>query len=168
VADLRAQVAAQPPVQAAAAPRGVIGDDAAARLRAALRGQRGARVEGDRVILGAEVLFQVGQFELQQAGRDALARVAEAIVAVAPQVQAGAPWLVQVEGHTDRQPSRQRTNMELSQLRAMSVARFLAERGVPWERLSVAGFGEHHPIDRGDNDAAHARNRRIELRFATR
>lgn len=160
----RAQEAPQPAV----VPSAGIGADAMARLGAALAGQRGVRVEGSRVILGAEVLFPVGQFELQPAGREALVPVADAIRAAAPQIPAGVAWIVQVEGHTDRQPSRQRTNMELSQLRAMSVARFLAERGVPWERLSPAGFGEFHPIDQGDSDQAHARNRRIELRFTTR
>jgi len=44
----------------------------------------------------------------------------------------------------------------------------LIDQGVPADRLAAAGFAEYQPVDSGTDDAALARNRRIELKFDQR
>ncbi|HEX8223835.1 MAG TPA: OmpA family protein [Allosphingosinicella sp.] len=63
---------------------------------------------------------------------------------------------VLIEGHTDRQGSRE-FNIDLSLRRAQAVADFLQSRGVPAERLRVKGYGFDKPVS-----ASAARNRRVE------
>ena len=76
--------------------------------------------------------------------------------------------LLQVEGHTDKQPistAQFPSNWELSSARATSVVKFLASQGIPANRLATAGYGEFQPVDPGDNQDAFRRNRRIELKL---
>jgi OmpA-OmpF porin, OOP family len=70
-----------------------------------------------------------------------------------------------VEGHTDnRGPDP--LNEKLSDDRAHSVMRYLAEHGVAADRLTAKGFGPHRPID--DNGTAEGRqkNRRVDFRVS--
>jgi chemotaxis protein MotB len=141
------------------------------RLRAVFEGRSGIRVEGDRFILESEVLFSVGSADLGVGGFEQLDRIAETMRDLMGQIPPEVPWVLQVEGHTDRRPVVGRffrSNWELSTARAISVMRYLVDRGVPPDRIAVAGYGEFRPIDRGDTEAAFARNRRIELRFTSR
>lgn len=66
---------------------------------------------------------------------------------------------VLIEGHTDRQGSRE-LNLELSQRRAQAVADFLKAQGVPADRLQVKGFGFDRPLP--GRSAASSDNRRVE------
>ena len=78
-----------------------------------------------------------------------------------------APWILQVEGHSDRAPVGGRVfknNRALSTARAVSVLDALAEGGVPMSRLAAVGYGATRPIDPADSPEAYQRNRRIELR----
>ena len=63
---------------------------------------------------------------------------------------------------------RFRNNWELSAGRAISVVRFLIDKGIPADRLVAAGFGEYQPIEEGESEEAYARNRRIELKLTER
>jgi chemotaxis protein MotB len=48
--------------------------------------------------------------------------------------------------------------------RAVSVLKLLRDTpGVDAARLSAAGYGDQHPIDSGDTEAAYAKNRRVEI-----
>lgn len=69
---------------------------------------------------------------------------------------------VSVEGHTDAIGSEE-YNMALSVRRAESVYRYLVNRGVDPERLTVEGFGKTRPIADNDTEAGRAQNRRVEL-----
>ena len=78
---------------------------------------------------------------------------------------------MRVDGHTDLHPiatPQFPSNWELSAGRAISVVRYLMDKGVPANRLVAAGFGEFQPIDAGTTDAALAKNRRIELKLTER
>jgi len=78
---------------------------------------------------------------------------------------------LRVDGHTDQLPIhtlRFPSNWELSTARAVSVVRYLAEQGIPSKRMTAAGFGEFHPVDPGQSEAAYQRNRRIELKLTRR
>lgn len=71
---------------------------------------------------------------------------------------------ISVEGHADKRGDDS-YNMTLSRQRAENVGVVLARQNVMPERLSVTGYGETRPVDYGDNDAAYARNRRVEIRI---
>ncbi|MCB9654395.1 MAG: OmpA family protein [Deltaproteobacteria bacterium] len=69
---------------------------------------------------------------------------------------------VRVEGHTDERGSDD-YNLLLSQRRAESVMRYLVQRGVNPKRLEAVGYGEQRPIAQGHDEAAWAKNRRVEF-----
>jgi outer membrane protein OmpA-like peptidoglycan-associated protein len=71
---------------------------------------------------------------------------------------------ISIEGHTDSKGSNE-ANRKLSQRRADSVLRFLAERGVPSARLSAIGQGEEQPIENNTTEAGRAENRRVEFKL---
>jgi len=70
--------------------------------------------------------------------------------------------LVEVAGHTDSTGSDQ-YNQELSERRAVSVARYLTSRDVTNERLMIIGGGEKYPVASNDTPAGRQLNRRVEL-----
>src|SRR3546814_13966168 len=77
-------------------------------------------------------------------------------------------WVLRVDGHTDRVPvnwsSPFASNWELSQARALAVVLQLIDLGIPPQRLMAAGFGEHQPIEAGDDETSYRRNRRLEFK----
>jgi chemotaxis protein MotB len=80
-------------------------------------------------------------------------------------------WIIRVDGHTDNVPisGRFADNWALSQARALSVVRFMQDQlGFPPERMAATGFGEYRPVAAGDDEAARAQNRRIELKLTER
>lgn len=91
---------------------------------------------------------------------------AESVLAGLAPVLARAPSRLRVEGHTDDLPIRSAlfpSNWELSTARAISVIRYLEEHGIERERLSVAGYGEFHPLAPNDSAERRALNRRVEI-----
>lgn len=138
------------------------------RMREVLAGRSDIRIVGDRFLFQSEVLFDTGSAELGPEGRAELERLAQAIREVMPEIPDGIDWVLRVDGHTDVTGSVD-FNWELSQRRALSVVRYLAEeQGLPWERLAAAGFGQFQPLDTGSGSDALARNRRIEVKFTER
>jgi len=71
---------------------------------------------------------------------------------------------VAVNGFTDSTGSFEH-NQKLSENRAQSVARFLANQGVFSSRLLSRGYGPRHPIASNDTVAGRAQNRRVELQL---
>lgn len=69
---------------------------------------------------------------------------------------------IHVIGHTDSTGSGS-YNQQLSEKRAISVARYLSKSGVQRTRLRSAGRGENQPV--ADNGSTHGRsqNRRVEI-----
>jgi len=138
------------------------------RVREALGDRQDVKIVGDRFVFQSELLFPTGQAALQPEGRDRLATLAKSLREVAARMPDGLNWVLRVDGHTDTRPINTPqfpSNWELSTARAISVARFLMDQGIPPDRLAVAGFGEFHPLDPGNNEEAHAKNRRIELKL---
>lgn len=142
------------------------------RLREILSQRSDVRVVGDRFVFQSEVLFPVGSEDINPAGQSELDRIADAVLEIAGQIPEEIDWVLRVEGHTDVRPvsaaSRFESNWELSAARAISVCQYLADRGVPERRLLAAGFGEFRPLDDGNDEAAFARNRRIEFKLTER
>lgn len=69
-----------------------------------------------------------------------------------------------LEGHTDRHGDPDR-NQTLSVERATWARTRLVELGVSASRIAVVGLGSERPLDKGDDDAAIANNRRVEVRW---
>ena len=142
------------------------------RLREILSDREGIRVVGDRFVFQSEVLFPSGSEVINDAGREEMAKLAEAILELQREIPPEINWVLRVDGHTDNIPlsgtGRYRDNWELSSARATSVVKFLIENGVPPERLVAAGFGEFQPLDPADTQEARDRNRRIELKLTER
>ncbi|MBL7009226.1 MAG: OmpA family protein [Planctomycetes bacterium] len=78
-----------------------------------------------------------------------------------------------VEGHTDNQQVKvqakqfPRGNLQLSASRAIEVAAVLIEKGLPAERVAVAGYGEWRPVSENSTAEGRARNRRVEIAVIT-
>lgn len=68
------------------------------------------------------------------------------------------------EGHTDSVGS-DAYNMRLSNRRADSVKRYLADHGVAASRISTEGFGESKPVATNATADGRQQNRRVELRL---
>jgi chemotaxis protein MotB len=142
------------------------------RLREILGDRPDIRVVGDRFVFQSEVLFPVGSDEISPAGTDELTKVADAVAQLAAEIPSDIGWVLQVNGHTDKQPisggGRFRSNWDLSAARAISVVQFLASKGIAPEHLVAAGYGEFQPLEDGDTPEAYAKNRRIELKVTER
>lgn len=142
------------------------------RLREILSQRSDIRVVGDRFVFQSEVLFSSGSDEINPEGRGELDKLAEAILELSLQIPSEINWVLRVDGHTDTRPlsgtGRFRNNWELSAARAISVVRYLIDKGVDPKHLVAAGFGEFQPLEEGDSPEALARNRRIELKLTER
>ncbi|MCA8949201.1 MAG: OmpA family protein [Planctomycetes bacterium] len=113
--------------------------------------------EGYAFRVAGEVLFSPGRNDLSDTGHRALDDLANALRG----------RRVRVEGHTDDTPiqhSSWGTNLRLSVERAMAVADYLTKSaGLDASKVGVAGYGEFRPAVAGNDEAARAKNRRVEI-----
>jgi|LakMenEpi03Aug12_release.lakeMendotaPanAssembly.Ray.scaffolds.fasta_scaffold338601_2 flagellar motor protein MotB len=146
---------------ALAADRQKIADLLARYRQAAPTTQNGVELiqtpEGVAFRVAGNVLFAPGQNTLSESGKRTLTDIATQL----------ADRRVRVEGHTDDQPierSAWGTNLRLSVERSMVVADYLtAAAGLRKSNVSVAGYSEYRPAVEGRDDAARAKNRRVEI-----
>ena len=82
---------------------------------------------------------------------------------VASQLQAESVRL-RIEGHTDNRGSTE-YNLALGERRAAAVRKYLGTLGVAPDRLSILTYGEERPAEPGNDETAHAKNRRSELKI---
>ncbi|WP_341705412.1 peptidoglycan -binding protein [Ferrovibrio sp.] len=141
------------------------------RLRQIIGNRRDVQIVGDRFVFQSEVLFDSGSAELKPQGREQLGRLARTLSELMAKIPTDLPWVLRVDGHTDRVPintAQFPSNWELSTARAISVVKYLTSQGIPADRLAATGFGEFQPIDSGNDEIALRRNRRIELKLTER
>lgn len=101
------------------------------------------------------ILFSRASAVLDRRSLPTLRRLAQAAEAC-PDVT------IEIEGHTDSEGVDER-NQPLSERRAQAVADYLAERGVPAQRMKAVGYGASQPVVPNDTPENMARNRRIEF-----
>ena len=65
-----------------------------------------------------------------------------------------------IEGHCDDRGT-DAYNMALGERRAQAVKDFLVDLGISAPRLETISYGEERPVDRGQNEEAWAKNRRV-------
>ena len=142
------------------------------RLRQILSNRSDVRVVGDRFVFQSEVFFDVGSAAVSNAGKTELDKLASALIELDGEIPPDIPWILRVDGHTDKKPvsgaGQFKSNWELSAARAISVVQYLVSKGVQPTRLMAAGFGEFQPIELGESEDALKRNRRIELKLTDR
>jgi chemotaxis protein MotB len=141
------------------------------RLRDALGDRPDIRIVGDRFVFQSEVLFPQASAQLSDTAKQRLSVVASALKDIATKIPNDIPWVLAVNGYTDKRPINTPqfpSNWELSAARAITVINFLISQGVPADRLAAAGYAEHDPIDSGDSEEAYAKDRRIELKLTER
>ena len=141
------------------------------RLREILGDSPYVRVEGDRFVLQAELLFESGSADLGEEGKQHLIQIAVILQQLSKRFPDDLNWILRIDGHTDRVPIHTQlfpSNWELSTARAVSVVRFLANNGIPEDRMAATGFSKFHPIDPAETLEAYRKNRRIEMKLTAR
>jgi peptidoglycan-associated lipoprotein len=73
---------------------------------------------------------------------------------------------VRLEGHTDERGSRE-YNIGLGERRAQAVRRALLLQGAADAQISTVSYGEERPAVPGHDEAAWAKNRRVEIVYLT-
>ena len=103
------------------------------------------------------VYFDYDSFALKPEARAVLERNAA-------HLQANKQFKVQLEGHTDDRGGRE-YNLALGQKRAETVRRALTLLGVSDAQVEAVSFGKEKPAAAGADDAAYAKNRRVEIKY---
>lgn len=112
------------------------------------------------VTLPNAILFDSGKATLKRATSTEL----DHIYSVLRDKYAGKQ--IDVVGHTDTDPikkSKWKDNWELSAQRALSVLRYLVQKGISQDKIKASGRGESQPIASNSTSSGKARNRRVEI-----
>ncbi|MFH0895910.1 MAG: OmpA family protein [Bacteroidota bacterium] len=112
------------------------------------------------VSMDEKLLFASASTVVGTKGIEALKSLAQVLVSN-PDIS------VLIEGHTDNIPYKGtggvKDNWDLSVIRATSIVKILASKGVSPKRMTAAGRGEFYPIDDNSIKEGRARNRRTEI-----
>jgi peptidoglycan-associated lipoprotein len=103
------------------------------------------------------VYFDYDSYTLKPEARAVLERNAA-------HLQANKQFKVQLKGHTDERGGRE-YNLALGQKRAETVRRALTLLGVSDAQLEAVSFGKEKPAANGSDEAAFAKNRRVEIKY---
>ena len=101
------------------------------------------------------VYFSYDQWSIREDQKKALQNNAEWLKAN-PQMR------VRLEGNCDQRGTAE-YNLALGQKRADAVKTFLEGLGISRNRLETISYGFERPVDRGQNEAAWAKNRRVDF-----
>jgi peptidoglycan-associated lipoprotein len=101
------------------------------------------------------IYFDFDSSEIKGAGTDVVAAHAK-FLASNPSTR------VRLEGHTDERGSRE-YNIGLGERRAQAVRRALLLQGASDPQISTVSYGEERPAVAGHDEAAWAKNRRVEI-----
>ncbi|MCK6521795.1 OmpA family protein [Myxococcota bacterium] len=114
------------------------------------------KVQAANIDLGGSVFFETNKDVIKPESYKLLDDVAS-IMKEHPELK-----LVRIEGHTDSRGD-DAFNMDLSQRRTEAVRNYLINKGVEANRLEAKGYGETKPLVQGNNEAAWAKNRRVDF-----
>jgi len=89
---------------------------------------------------------------------------AEIVTFTARALTANSHMKLKLEGNTDNRGTRE-YNIGLGERRAQAVRRALLLQGVAESQVSTVSFGAERPAVEGDDEAAWAKNRRVEVAF---
>jgi len=112
------------------------------------------------VTLPNSILFDSGRANLKSSTSKELDHIYSVIKAKYPGRE------IEVAGHTDTDPitkSKWADNWELSAERALSVTRYLIQKGIAENRIKAVGYGAARPIASNSTASGKAKNRRVEI-----
>jgi len=110
-------------------------------------------------VLGERITFREGEATLLEAYYSISQKIAEFITS-----KKG--YQVVISGHTDNTPINTEkfpSNLELSAVRAINVAKSLINNGVSPERVSIQGFSQYQPLLDNSLPENRQANRRVEI-----
>lgn len=110
----------------------------------------------EKIEIKDSIYFETAKAVIKPESFDLLDEVAEVLAAHAEITR------IRIEGHTDSRGGES-YNLDLSRSRAAAVKAYLIDKGIAPERLDSAGFGEGKPLVEGENEAAWAKNRRVDF-----
>lgn len=118
-----------------------------------------AATEAEAEVEEVAQMLTVYYFEYDQSSIDADTSDALDVVATALK---NTTATVRLEGHADERGTRE-YNMALGERRANAIKRYLTAQGVAASQIEVISYGEEKPVMQGSDEAAMAKNRRVEL-----
>jgi peptidoglycan-associated lipoprotein len=101
------------------------------------------------------IYFEFDQWSIQQDQKEIMVKNSQWLMAN-PNVQ------VRLEGHCDERGTAE-YNLALGQKRAEAAKVFLEALGISSQRMIPISYGEERPLDPGHNEAAWAKNRRVDI-----
>jgi OOP family OmpA-OmpF porin len=105
----------------------------------------------------ARVFFDWNKSEISRDGEQALASVVAGFAA--------SPGTIMVSGYSDRSGPAA-ANRAASLRRAMIVADYLVQRGIPKSRMRIVGHGEGHALVPTEDGVREVQNRRVDVRLS--
>ena len=119
--------------------------------------EEGAEAPGpmEGLLAKRTIYFDFDSSEIKGEGTDIVA-------AHAKYLSKNGPMKVRLEGHTDERGSRE-YNIGLGERRAQAVRRALLLQGAAEGQISTVSYGEERPAAAGSDEAAWAKNRRVEI-----
>ncbi|HPN80425.1 OmpA family protein, partial [Dokdonella sp.] len=73
---------------------------------------------------------------------------------------------VTLEGHADERGTRE-YNLGLGERRGNAVQSAISSAGASGGQLNVVSYGEERPVDRGHDESAWSKNRRVEIVYTS-
>ena len=116
------------------------------------------RVEGTQIVILQQVNFETAKAVILPGSFPLLTQVAD-VLKQHPEIAR-----VAVDGHTDGRGAEQ-SNLELSRARAVSVMKWLVDKGTDPRRLEARGFRPRRPIADDKTAEGRAKNRRVEFQI---
>jgi peptidoglycan-associated lipoprotein len=118
---------------------------------------RGLNGEGTGPLARKIIYFDFDKSEIKPEFADIVTTAAHTLSAN-PRIK------LKLEGNTDERGTRE-YNIGLGERRAQAVRRALMLQGVAESQVSTVSFGSERPAAEGDDEAAWAKNRRVEVVF---
>lgn len=114
--------------------------------------KEGKDVNGKTICSVDDINFDTAKSTIKESSKPYLNQVIEVLIETG--------LYVEVQGHTDSTGSAE-LNEKLSKDRALTVVKYLADNGVPWEKISYKYFGETKPLTTNDTPEGRKLNRRV-------
>jgi len=116
--------------------------------------------EGGHLIRINSLQFAQGDYKINEEAFEELDNVVYQMLVDNPNM------VIQLEGHTDRNMSRNvNTNFKLSEKRVEEVKQYLVNKGIDSRRIKTKAFGGTKPIENNREADVAGLNRRVEVRI---
>jgi OOP family OmpA-OmpF porin len=121
----------------------------------------GITTKGNTIKLPGNIVFETGKSTLQaNSGNEEILDQLKTYLEENKKVT-----LMRVEGHTDN-VGKPADNLKLSGERALTIKKYLVDKGIDEKRIIAVGFGEAKPVADNATDEGRAQNRRTEFKIA--